>query len=99
MATKGQIITAITNHFKGHAYKNCYVGITSNVARRLHGDHNVPRKGEGGHWITRSADTNRIARAVEEHFLNAGMDGGGGGGDNRSKVVYAYKKMARITRQ
>jgi len=97
MATKNQIIAAITNHFRGHAYRQCYVGITSDAQKRLFTEHNVPRS--TGHWIYRTADTNAIAREVEQHFIDAGMDGGGGGGDYRSKTVYAYKKIPRVTRQ
>ena len=90
--TKQQIVNDITNHFKGIANKNCYVGITSDIDKRLFGDHNVPRK--HSHWIFRTASSNSIARGIEKHFLNSGMDGGGGGGDTNSKVVYAYKKTS-----
>lgn len=99
MATKNQIIKDITNHFRGHAYKDCYVGITSNIEKRLHDDHNVPRRGKGGTWIYRTAASNSDAREIEKHFLDAGMDGGGGGGDYKSKTVYAYKKIPYVTKQ
>jgi len=88
--TKQEIINDITNHFKGKVYKDCYVGITSDRDGRLFGDHNVSK--EKGHWINRSASSDNVAREIEQHFLDKGMDGGPGGGDEGSKIVYAYKK-------
>ena len=90
--TKQVIINDITNHFKGKTYSGCYVGITSDVDSRLFGDHNVSK--EKGHWIYKAASSNTVAREIEQHFLDAGMDGGGGGGDETSKIVYAYKKTS-----
>lgn len=90
--SKQEIIDDVTGHFKGAAYKNCYVGITSDVESRLFGDHNVSK--ENGHWIYRTASSNSVARDVEKHFLNAGMDGSTGGGDYTSKIVYAYRKTS-----
>lgn len=90
--TKQEIINEITDHFKGKAYSGCYVGITSDVDRRLFGDHNVSR--EDSHWIYRTASSHTVAREIEQYFLDAGMDGGGGGGDETSKIVYAYKKTS-----
>jgi len=90
--TKQEIINDIANHFKGIAYSGCYVGITSNVDSRLFGDHNVSK--ENGHWIYQTASSHTVAREIEQHFLDAGMDGGGGGGDETSKIVYAYKKTS-----
>ena len=88
--SKQEIIDDITNHFKNKVYKDCYVGITSNVEDRLFGDHNVSK--ENGHWIYRSASSDSVAREIEQHFLDKGMDGGPGGGDEDAKIVYAYKK-------
>ena len=90
--TKQEIINDIINHFKGIAYSNCYVGITSDVEALLFGDHNVSR--ENGHWLYRTASSHTVAREIEQHFLDAGMDGGAGGGDETSKIVYAYKKTS-----
>jgi len=90
--SKQEIIDDIAAHFKGIAYKNCYVGITSDVESRLFGDHNVSK--ENGHWIYRTASSNSVAREIEQHFLDAGMDGGPGGGDATSRIVYAYKKTS-----
>lgn len=88
--TKQEIINDITNHFKGKVYSNYYVGITSDIESRLFGDHNVSK--ENGHWIYSPANSHIIARGIEQHFIDAGMDGSGGGGDETSKIVYAYKK-------
>lgn len=90
--TKQEIINKISNHFKGIAYSNCYVGITSDVESRLFGDHNASRK--NGHWIYSTASSANVAREIEQHFLNIGMDGGSGGGDENSRIVYAYKKTS-----
>ena len=90
--TKQEIIADIANHFKGKAYSNCYVGIASVADSRLFEDHNVSR--ENGHWIYRPATSHTVAREIEQHFLDAGMGGGGGGGDQKSKIVYAYKKTS-----
>jgi len=90
--TKQEIINNITDHFKGKVYSDCYVGITSDVDGRLFGDHNVSK--ENGHWVYSTASSHTVAREIEQYFLDAGMDGGAGGGDETSKVVYAYKKTS-----
>jgi len=89
---KQEIINDIANHFKGIAYKNCYVDITSEVDSRLFGDHKVSR--ENGHLIYRTASSHLVAHEVEKHFLDAGMDGGSEGGDETSQIVYACKKTS-----
>lgn len=96
MATKNEIITAITAKFRGIAYSDCYVGITSNVQQRLFVEHNVPRA--TGRYIHRTADRASIAREVEQHFINAGMKGGGGG-SRTARIVYSYKKVPWVTKQ
>lgn len=90
--SKEEIIDDIKTHFRGVNYKDCYVGITSDVESRLFGDHKVSR--ENGHWIYRTASSDSVAREIEQYFLDAGMDGGPGGGDSSSKIVYAYKKTS-----
>jgi hypothetical protein len=90
--SKQEIINNISNHFKGIAYKNSYVGVTSDANSRLFGDHNVSK--DNGHWIYRSAFSDSVAREIEKHLLDAGMDGAPGGGDETSKIVYAYKKTS-----
>ena len=90
--SKQEIIDDIASCFKGRAYKNCYVGITLNVDDRLFGDHNVSR--EKSDWVYGTTSSDNVAREIEQHFLDQGMDGGPGGGDEGSRIVYAYKKTA-----
>jgi len=90
--TKEQIASEISKHFEGFSFRECYVGITSNVQTRLFNDHSVSK--EYGHWIYVTAGSSDDARAVERYFLKAGMDGGSGGGDVSSMIIYAYKKMS-----
>ena len=89
---KQEIINDISKHFNNIAYNNSYIGITSDVESRLFGDHNVSR--ENGHWIYRTALSSNVAREIEQYFLDKGMGGGFGGGDENSKIVYAYKKTS-----
>lgn len=91
--SKEEIISDISDYFSGKQYSGCYVGITSDIDSRLFGDHKVSKKGGGG-WIYRSASSHLVAREIEDYFLDAGMDGAGGGGDETSSIVYAYKKTA-----
>lgn len=69
-------------------YSDFYIGITKDVGQRLFGDHNVSK--DNSWWIYRTAETNEIARAVEKHYLDLGMRGGPGGGDDDSRIVYCY---------
>ena len=90
MATAQQIIADIEAHIRNsrHAYREWYAGITADIEQRLFGAHRVPRE---NHWrIHREADSANIARDVEAYFLQRGCQGGGGGGDNTSRYVYAY---------
>lgn len=77
---------------EGSQYKYWYVGITNDVERRLFIEHNIDKN--NGWWIYRTANNSNIARNVEQYFINAGCDGGSGGGDTTSKLVYAYKKTS-----
>jgi hypothetical protein len=93
--SRHRIIADITDCFRGTAYTDCYVGITSDIQARLFWDHHVSPTLD--RWIYRKASSNLVAREIEEHFLAAGMDGGSGGGDKKSKIVYAYKKTSLTT--
>jgi len=68
-----------------------YIGITSDPDQRLFTDHKVQYDGE---WIYAPTDSNGEARLVEKYFLGLGFDGGTGGGDYTSKIVYLYKKTS-----
>lgn len=83
-------ITNYVNTHSGTSRSQWYVGIASDVNQRLFGDHNVSK--DGGDWNYAPADTSEIARSVERFFLDLGFDGGPGGGDASTKVVYAYIK-------
>ncbi len=90
--TKQQIITDINTHMQQHGGSNSawYVGIASDAGKRLFNDHNVNEKGDV--WIFRQAISSSVARDVEKAYLDAGCDGGSGGGDASTTYVYAYRK-------
>ncbi len=90
--TKQQIITDIDAYMRQHGSPNStwYVGIASDVRDRLFNDHNVNEK--SGVWIFRQAISSSVAREVEKAYLDAGCDGGSGGGDASTIYVYAYRK-------
>ena len=78
----------IWNH--GGLYRNWYVGIAANPRDRLFSNHNVSE--QFGSWIYREAANDAVARNVEQHFVNQkGTQGGSGGGDFRTRYVYAFK--------
>lgn len=90
--TYDEIINAIEAHLAKSSKKywnDYYVGITDNIPERLHGFHQVPEKGHWFKWC--KADTEQIARDVEKHYLDKGMDGGAGGGDEDTIYVYCYE--------
>jgi hypothetical protein len=73
----------------GGSYSDYYVGITNDIDRRLFSEHNVDKK--RNQWIYDEADSDIVARKVEQYFLDKGCDGGSGGGDEDSIFVYCYK--------
>ena len=76
---------------RGGEYSAWYVGISKDAKDRLFNDHSVREKKDN--WIYRSASSSQTAREVEDYFVNTlGTDGGTGGGDETSDMVYAYKK-------
>jgi hypothetical protein len=91
--TKKEIITDIVSYISEHGstYSDWYVGITKDVEERLFTFHNVAK--DGGTWIYRTASSSEIAREIESYFLDLGADGGSGGGDDDTDIVYAYKIM------
>lgn len=74
-------------------YSDWYVGITNDVERRMFGEHGVDRAVDA--WIYDTAHNSVVARQVEQYFINSGMKGGSGGGDNTANVVYAYQMNNR----
>ena len=75
----------------GAPYSSWYVGIATDLQKRLFNDHGVNEKTDA--WIYRYAVDSETARRIESYFVETlGTDGGTGGGDESSKAVYAYKK-------
>lgn len=89
------ILSEIVAHIQkeGGPFSTWYSGITSDINSRVHGDHNVPEK---NHWyITRPTESNEVARKIERTLIDQyGTDGGPGGGDESSTIIYSYKKTA-----
>lgn len=73
--------------------KDWYVGIAADPRSRLFDEHQVDEN--KGSWIYRTLDSDGDARSVERHFHERGYQGAGGGGDDDTCGVYAY----RITSQ
>jgi hypothetical protein len=96
MATAQEVIAHIDGYMKKFPTTRnpqWYVGIASDVRQRLFGDHRVSAEQDA--WAHIPADTSAIARSVETTYHNAGCDGGPGGGDNTTTIVYAYLKSSR----
>lgn len=92
MNNKDQIIADFNDHLqksKKEYWQDFYVGITNDMERRLFLEHNVKR--DGAWWIYRKATDKATAQAVEEHFLDKGMKGDTGGGNEDSTFVYCYE--------
>lgn len=89
--TVAQAIPEIDAHITkcGGGYAGWYCGIASDPRKRLFTDHRVDEK--DGSWIYRDLGTDTSARRVEDHFINKGYKGGGGGGDRATRFAYAYK--------
>lgn len=87
---KFQIISDINNYVGSDTHNDWYVGIATDVEKRLFDEHNVDRKADK--WIYCPADDESTARDTEAELLNNyGYDGGTGGGDHPT-YVYAFKK-------
>jgi hypothetical protein len=96
MNSAQQIIAHIDGYMKSFPRtKNAdwYVGIASDVRQRLFGDHGVSE--DSGAWAWMGAASAEVARSVEAIYHAAGCDGGPGGGDHTTTVVYAYLKCAQ----
>jgi hypothetical protein len=85
------------NFIKSHmgnnpVYRDWYVGITNDHKERLFSYHKVDEHKPG--WVFIVAESNDTARAIERYFVNVcNTDGGSGGGNDGSDIVYAYKIM------
>ena len=89
---KERIIAEINAHMRncGGANSAWYVGVASSAEERLFNDHSVDRTRDS--WIYRRAASSSMARDIEQAYLDAGCDGGPGGGDAGTIFVYAYRK-------
>jgi len=68
------------------------VSISSDAKYRLINGHNV--RGKGHWWIFRTASSSKVAREIEDYFVNTlGTDGGPGGGDEAANQVMLTKKL------
>ncbi len=87
-----QIVADFDSHLQSSQreyYSDFYVGITNDVERRLFGEHNVQR--EKNWWIFREALDKVTAQKVEEYYLDKGMQGDTGGGNDDTVFVYCYE--------
>jgi len=85
------IIREIDDHMKTSGrryYSDFYVGISKDAVRRLFSEHHVSR--DKSWWIYRTAVDAETARKIEKYYLDLGMRGSGGGGDETSSMVYVY---------
>lgn len=92
--TKNQIIADIDAHLqksKKEYYNDFYIGITNDIDRRLFTEHNVTKERGAAWWITREAINKETAQAVEEYYLDKGMKGDTGGGNEDTTYVYCYE--------
>lgn len=90
--SKSEIIKDILGHLNKSPkqyYSDFYIGITNDIERRLFGEHNVSK--QNGWWIWREAIDKETAQEVEEYFLEQGMQGDTGGGNNETIYVYCYE--------
>ena len=86
-----EIIDKINDHLRRSGkryYSEFYIGISDNAPRRLFEEHHVDK--EHSWWIYTTAKNSDIARKVEKYYLDLGMRGGPGGGDDNSTMVYCY---------
>lgn len=92
--TKDAIINDIEKHLSNSVkeyYRDFYIGITNDVNKRMFTDHNVNKDNDW--WIYCKADSEGIARDVENYYLELGMKGDTGGGnlENPPLFVYSYE--------
>ena len=96
--SKQEIIDYLEGHINdfGGVYKSWYVGISEDAKNRLRNGHKVKVDDEGADtWIFSRASSSNVAREIETYFTETKKtDGGPGGGDSDSDMVYAYKKVS-----
>lgn len=97
--TKEEIIRDIDAHLQKSVkeyYSDFYIGITNDIERRLFSEHKVSKT--SGWWIWCEGLDKSVAQEVEEYYLNKGMKGDTGGGQDSSHYVYCYE-ITRYTEE
>lgn len=99
MAKKSsQIIKDFNEHLQRSGkryYSDFYVGVSKDAQKRLFEEHHVDK--DHSWWIFRTAETSEDARNVEKHFIDLGMRGGTGGGDDTANMIYCYAITSTTT--
>ena len=93
-----EIVNKIDEHLRKSGkryYSEFYIGVSQNAVKRLFEEHHVDK--ENSWWIYTTAISSEVARQVEKHYLDLGMRGGTGGGDDKSKMVYCYVVTSTTT--
>ena len=89
MASEQVIKDAIERKRGSLSYGSWTIGITNDPKRRRE-EHNAEGKNTSA-WSHWEADSESIARNVEQYFLNKGMKGGAGGGSSPTpRWVYIF---------
>ena len=90
--SREQIISEIENYAGPHGYKNCYIGSTNDLERRLlehkRDDENKRRAIEARRYIHLTASSEAVASDIQKHFTDRGMQGRAGSG---GPIVYVIK--------
>lgn len=99
--SKETIIAAIMDYMNKHCpngtpYSKLYIGIAKDAKDRLFNGHGVDKDKDP--WIYDTASSAAIAREIEKHFLDKGFDGGPGGGDDDTKMVYCFLQSSHTRR-
>ena len=99
--SKETIIAAIMDYMNnncpnGTPYKKLYIGVAKDAKDRLFNDHKVDKDKDP--WIYDTASSADVAREIEKYFLDMGFDGGPGGGNDDSKMVYCFLQSSRTRR-
>lgn len=84
---EAQLKSTIERRKGSTSYSIWTIGITNDPERRKNEHENEGKNVK--YWSHWTADSESIARKVEQHFLDKGMKGGGGGGEN-PRYVYVF---------
>ena len=84
---ESELKSAIEVKIDSSSYSIWTIGITDDPKRRRD-EHEAEGKNVK-YWSAWKADTETIARNVEAHFLDKGMEGGTGGGEHPT-YVYVF---------